>query len=138
MTGWLRHPGNRWLLLAALGVLVLIGFGLTRSFARDDGRYAGSPLKAWFNTLRSERWGLCCSGADGSAVSDVDWRSHDGAYQVRLDGAWIDVPDDAVVKAPNLFGRAMVWPMHGRFSGNGTFESLEGLTIRCFMPGPMG
>lgn len=70
-------------------------------------------------------------------MSEVGWRSSEGHYQVRLDGRWIDVPDDAVVKGPNLAGRAMVWPMHGSFSANGTFESLDGITIRCFMPGPM-
>jgi hypothetical protein len=49
----------------------------------------------------------------------------DGHYRVRLEGRWIDVPDDAVVTEPNRAGRTMVWPM--RFDGE-TF-------IRCFMPG---
>lgn len=37
----------------------------------DDGRYANSPLKPWFDQLQSAR-GLCCSVADGFAVSDPD------------------------------------------------------------------
>ena len=64
--------------------------------ARDDGRYANSPLKTWFDQLRSGK-GPCCSDADGTAVSDVDWETHDGHYRVRLDNQWIDVPDDAVI-----------------------------------------
>jgi hypothetical protein len=96
--------------------------------ARDlDGRYSNSPLKPWFDHLASRR-GLCCSMADGETVSDPDWDSKDGHYRVRLEGAWIDVPDDAVITEPNLFGRTMVWPV--RYEGNGVM-------IRCFMPGSM-
>src|SRR6266404_5829426 len=74
---------------------------------------AGHPeLNEWFNRLASGR-GLCCSFADGSAVSDVDWESKDGHYRVRLEGRWIDVPDDAVITEPNRAGRTMVWPMLG-------------------------
>ena len=36
--------------------------------ARDDGRYSLSPLKPWFDSLRSSK-GPCCSDADGFAVS---------------------------------------------------------------------
>jgi hypothetical protein len=94
--------------------------------ARDDGRYANSPLKSWFDSLRSGK-GPCCSDADGSAVADVDWESKDGHYRVRLHGEWIDVPDDAVITEPNRAGRTMVWPMWG----------TVGISIRCFLPGSM-
>jgi hypothetical protein len=94
--------------------------------ARDDGRYANSPLKSWFDSLRSGK-GLCCSDADGSVVSDVDWESKDGHYRVRLEGQWVDVPDDAVITVPNRFGRTMVWPVKG----------ASGISIRCFLPGSM-
>jgi len=99
----------------------------------DDGRFAGSPLKEWFNKLASGK-GLCCSFADGVSVADVDWdtggnrdtQSEGGHYRVRLNGQWIDVPDAAVVTEPNKFGPAVVWP----------FQDMLGKTqIRCFMPG---
>src|SRR5271169_288955 len=80
--------------------------------ARDlDGRYANSPLKPWFDQLASGK-GLCCSFADGKSVEDVDWDTGgaNGSFRVRLDGQWIDVPDEAVVKEPNRFGPAVVWP----------------------------
>jgi hypothetical protein len=35
--------------------------------ARDDGRFANSPLKTWFDRLASGK-GLCCSFADGATV----------------------------------------------------------------------
>jgi hypothetical protein len=96
----------------------------TPALAHDPSR---PELNGWFNKLQSGR-GLCCSFADGFAVSDVDWESKDGRYRVRLENIWIDVPDDALITEPNRAGRTMVWPM--RFDGQ-TF-------IRCFMPGSMG
>ena len=93
--------------------------------AHDDGRFAGSPLKAWFDQLASGK-GLCCSFADGLKVEDVDWDTLDGRYRVRLHGEWIPVPDAALVTEPNRFGPAVVWP----------YMDAEGATqIRCFLPG---
>ena len=89
----------------------------------------GHPeLDEWFNRLASGR-GLCCSFADGFAVSDVDWESKDGHYRVRLENNWIDVPDNALITEPNRAGRTMVWPLR-LYDGK--------ILIRCFMPGSMG
>jgi hypothetical protein len=41
--------------------------------ARDDGRFANSPLKPWFDRLASGK-GLCCSFADGFSVAKMDFR----------------------------------------------------------------
>ena len=110
--------------VSVAAVLLAVPAGLV--LARDDGRYATSPLKPWFDTLKSGK-GLCCSNADGRAVSDPDWESRDGHYRVRLDGEWIDVPDEAVIKEPNRAGRTMVWPIQGAM----------GTSIQCFLPGSM-
>jgi hypothetical protein len=93
--------------------------------ARDDGRFADSPLKPWFDRLASGR-GLCCSFADGFSVQDVDWDSQEGHYRVRIYGQWFVVPDAAVVTEPNRFGPAVVWPYNDRYGNT---------QIRCFMPG---
>ena len=93
--------------------------------ARDDGRFANSPLKTWFDQLASGK-GLCCSFADGVSVQDVDWDTQNGSYRVRLEGQWIVVPDVAVMTQPNRFGPAVVWP----------YQDARGATqIRCFLPG---
>jgi len=107
-------------------IALLVGLISQVSHARDDGRYANSPLKPWFDSLKSGK-GPCCSDADGYAVSDPDWESKSGHYRVRIDGEWYDVPDDAVITEPNRVGRTMVWPIKG----------WGGMTIRCFMPGSM-
>lgn len=108
------------------------------SFSRDNGKFAGSPLKPWFDHLHSGR-GPCCSDADGSVVQDADWESKDGHYRVRIPKVpydttdnpnfwvWVDVPDEAVITEPNQAGRTMVWPVYG----------AETPSIRCFLPGSM-
>jgi len=102
-------------------------------FARDDGRYAGDPLKSWFDSLASGR-GPCCSFADGFRIDDVDWEiqcatiagEQQCGYRVRIGGRWIDVPPEAVVQATNRYGPAVVWP----------YDDPNGQTqIRCFLPG---
>ena len=103
-----------------------------KAAARDlDGRYANSPLHGWFEGLRSGK-GPCCSDADGTALSDVDWESKDGHYRVRIEDQWWDVPDEAVIKEPNRVGRTMVWPVYVSPSGGPVR-----IDIRCFMPGSM-
>jgi hypothetical protein len=131
-----------------IGVVVLTAALLLAwqmAFGRDlDGRHANSPLKPWFDSLKSGK-GPCCSGADGWALNDPDWESKGGKYRVRvprhqwvpsreqpvppagLDMIWVDVEDSAVITEPNRAGRTMVWPIWGS----------DGLTIRCFMPGAM-
>ena len=120
-----QQQGGRTI-LPILCVVLQLGLVSQVSHARDDGRYANSPLKPWFDNLKSGR-GPCCSDADGYALADPDWESKSGRYRVRIDGEWHDVPDDAVITEPNRAGRTMVWPIKG----------WGGLTIRCFMPGSM-
>ena len=105
--------------------LCMLVSGPTGVSARDDGRYANSPLKPWFDQLASKK-GLCCSFADGVSVEDVDWDTQGASYRVRINGQWVVVPDAAVVTEPNKFGPAVVWP----------YQDNSGVTqIRCFIPG---
>jgi hypothetical protein len=120
------HRAGRWKKPLVIGS-VLLTLPLASGQARNlDGRYANSALKQWFDSLKSGK-GPCCSDADGSAVSDVDWESRGGRYRVRIEGEWHEVPEDAVITEPNRVGRTMVWPIKGYL----------GLSIRCFMPGSM-
>ena len=112
----------RVLTVVALCSIVFVPQSLS---ARDDGRFANSPLKPWFDKLASGK-GLCCSFADGQRVDDVDWDTQGDSYRVRLNGEWVVVPDAAVVTEPNKFGPAVVWP----------YQDYNGVTqIRCFIPG---
>ena len=119
-----------WSILFVWSVFIVWLFLYLPGHARDlDGHYAQAnpQMHEWFKSLHSTGSMVpCCDIADGKRVDDVDWQTKDGHYQVRLEGKWIDVPDDAVVTAPNKFGPAVVWP----------FSYGEGdIHIRCFMPG---
>lgn len=115
--------------LWTLAALIALGSGLAQ--ARDDGRYANSPLKPWFESLQSKQ-GHCCSDADGMTLKDVDWETKDGHYRVFIEGKWWEVPDDAVIKEPNRDGRTIVWPIYTLYR-----DTLRDIKIRCFMPGTM-
>ena len=109
-----------------LALLVGLTLLATPALAHDDGRYANSPLRSWFESLQSE-FGPCCSDADGYIVSDPDWESANGHYRVQIDGEWVVVPEGAVVTQPNRVGRTMVWKHY-----------IDGHPrVRCFMPGSM-
>lgn len=118
---------RRALVVLLFALAAIFSAAVNAAYPRDlDGRYAASPLKGWFDSLRSGK-GPCCSDADGTALADVDWRSDNGHYAVRIDGVWIDVPDEAVLREPNKDGRTIVWPIPG----------IAGTTIRCFIAGSM-
>ena len=115
----------RYRLIIAVAVVCITVFVPNHSLGRDDGRFANSPLKEWFDRLASKN-GLCCAFVDGVSVQDVDWDTQDGHYRVRIQGEWIVVPDAAVVTEPNRFGPAIVWPYNDRYGNT---------QIRCFIPG---
>ena len=107
-----------------IALLFLVGPVLAHDHTRPD-------LNKWFESLHSGK-GPCCSNADGTALSDVDWEIKGGHYRVRIEGQWIDVPDEAVIKEPNLAEKTMVWPVYERALG-----APAHIWIRCFMPGTM-
>lgn len=82
-------------------------------------------LNGWYENIQSVSGFPCCDGKD--AIPAEDWDTKDGHYIVMIYGQWINVPDSAIVKTPNLDGRALVW-----YRAN----SVPPL-IRCFLPGSM-
>ena len=80
----------------------------------------------WFKSLRNGMGGSCCDGADFVRVEDPDWDVEGGRYRVKLSGVWHVVPPQNVVKATNIVGYAIVWPV---MNGDGK------QSVRCFMPG---
>ncbi|MFK4650641.1 hypothetical protein ABIF97_000575 [Bradyrhizobium japonicum] len=103
-----------------LGLLLGLTALVTPALAHDG------PLKSWFESLQSE-FGQCCTDIDGYIVSDAHWESNSGRYRVIIDNEWVNVPNGAVIKEPNRFGRTMVWKNY-----------IDGHPrIRCFMPGSM-
>lgn len=112
--------------IAIFGWLVAVILSDARAMDMDGARAKRDPiLHEWFDKLASGK-GLCCSFADGRTIEDPDIDMNGAHYKVRIDDAWIDVPDDAIVTEPNKFGRPVVWPY---------FDINSILRIRCFLPG---
>lgn len=106
--------------IIALMLALMIGPALAHDYERPE-------LAPWFMQLRSGK-GPCCDGKDATHLSDVDWESKDGHYRVRIDGQWVDVPDEAVLNEPNLDGQTLVWIWYR----DGKPQ------VRCFMAGAGG
>ena len=105
----------------AILVIVLFLASMHGASARDDGRWAQSPLKEWFDGLRSGK-GSCCSDADGE---ETDYEMRDGSYWAPIEGVMTRVPPEALLTVPNKAGKAMKW----LYLENGK------LVFRCFIPG---
>ena len=86
-------------------------------------------LDDWYFSLRTPGGGPCCGGPkiDATTLDDVDWEVKNGRYRVRVEGQWLDVPDDKVLTEPNRARRTLVWLHYS----NGKPH------VRCFLPGPL-
>jgi hypothetical protein len=109
--------------LAPILVVAALLMSYTKASPHDHSR---PELDQWFKELRAKGGAPCCDGSDAHSVEDPNWEMKDGHYRVRLNGEWVDVPDEAVVAVPNKFGPALVWPYEGDKAHQG---------VRCFMPG---
>jgi hypothetical protein len=114
-----------FLIPTSFWIVFTLAFVHSCASAHDHNR---PELNSWFKSLQSGK-GPCCNGTEAVHVDDPDWQNDNGHYRVRLEGEWVDVPDDAVVRGPNMDGRAMVWP----YRRDGLLNQ-----IRCFMPGALG
>ena len=111
----------------SLLLLLVLTVPAMPALGRDDGRYADSPLKSWFETLRDE-FGQCCTVADGYIVSDPDWESDRGHYRVRLDGE-VGCRCLTAPSSSNQTGLGARW--------SGSITSNGHPRVRCFIPGSM-
>ncbi len=105
--------------LAVLAVVVG-----TPAVARDNGQFSNVPdtVRAWFKNAKSQRGIPCCDIADGHRT-DYDMR--DNQYWVPINGKWLPVPPEAVIRdSGNPTGDAVVW-----YSAYGEY-----VMIRCFFP----
>jgi hypothetical protein len=111
----------------------VFAFFMTTSIAFAGGDWKDSPLHDWFAGLASQR-GLCCSYADGVAITDAQWDIKDGHYRVFIYNQWIPVPDDAVVIEKNIYGQPVVWP-YTSWIENEDGQVQVTVNVRCFLPG---
>lgn len=103
------------LMVVGLIIGVVVCLMATPAPAHDSAR---PDLDKWFASLRNKNKYLCC---DKQEAKETEYDMRGNHYWVPVNGVWMEVPDDAVVKGPNRDGAALLW--------------LDGLDhIRCFMP----
>jgi hypothetical protein len=117
--------GSSWRFAMLVSLAVILPMSKIDHARAHDHEHP--ELNGWYASLHSGK-GPCCDGSDAKRVDDADWETKDSHYRVRIDGEWVDVPNEAVVDGPNRAGRTMVWPYY-----------IDGHPkARCFMPGSMG
>lgn len=92
--------------------------------------YAAQP--SWVDKLTNQTNNVCCFNYDGQRLEDPDWDTNKTAeypYKVKREGAWVEVPDWAVVTMKNQDGIARVW-WNVASDDTGNF-------VRCFLPGSL-
>lgn len=119
--------------ISVLVAFVILIVSCVVLLAHDKKHPITPEQRSWFNGLSSGK-GPCCADADGNVLQDNDWDTKDGHYRVFIDGEWNVVPDDAVVRQPNMYGPTMVW---GYPVWNGMGGGKMRFQIQCFMPGIM-
>jgi hypothetical protein len=114
--------------LATFGVIAFIAV----SEGRDNGQYAhvSKDVKNWIERLTDQGGTSCC--LTGDAVGPVEWEISANHYRVKINGRWIIVPNNTVIKGHNRLGYAVVWLYHVW-----SLETdVEMTYVRCFLPGP--
>ena len=108
------------LLTACVFILVAAAIGSAPA-APPDGADPNSPVGKWFQSLKQPGSGAsCCSIAD---CRPVDYRMGTGGYEAKLDGDWVHVPEERILRGQtNPTAHAIVCrsPVNG--------------SILCFVP----
>ena len=117
---------------ASLAGFFILAFLLTAAAVKAhdlDKHDNNSPeIRQWVTGLKNGTGVACCATADGWKPESVQWDMGTKGYKVMIEGVWVDVADDAVIRGPNKLGHAEVWYYH-----------VDGLPkVRCFLPGAEG
>ena len=117
------RPARRRAALLQPAALLLLALPAAASPPPD----ADPALHSWFDRQRNVRGMLCCSIADGHILSEDEWRSNGGFYEVFIRGDWYRILPSQMrdtAGGPNPTGRAIVW-----------YSVHDRVIIYCFAPG---
>lgn len=115
---------------------MIIEFALLLSLAQA-GEISQQAVDMVFSPQLQSKRAVCCNEFDGRAPEAI-WDLADGTipnvhYKVKIEGQWVNVPDDAVLDVPNKFGTAVVWFSMTRYGP----DKPPSFFIRCFLPGQL-
>jgi hypothetical protein len=98
--------GIEWMTRTILSLIVCTGVGASVSSLAAPPPNADPALATWFRSLKTPNGTACCDVADCRRASS---RMTPTGYEVRIDGQWIPVPWERVLRrTDNPTGEAVV------------------------------
>jgi len=118
-------------------LLLLSSPAWAHDWSHKDFAQANALERKWLQKQRHPKTNvLCCNDADGEQVEE-DIRN--GRYWINSNhtrGIWMLVPDEVVIREPNMHGRPVAW---FRWEGAGSIQTLPRDDLRpviyCYVPG---
>lgn len=77
--------------------------------AKDDGRYANSPNKLWYETQHDQNGAWCCNTSDGEGYQGDYTINQDGSVTLSLKTGPRTIAPYKVINVPNPTGNAVWW-----------------------------
>lgn len=125
-----------WVIVVAVVILAALGRPAHPRYVGAEPIQFSQEIQDWIKGLRSgQQRSPCCDLSDGDFTQQdlrvgADGRTH---FFATVEGEWVEVPDDAIVREPNRIGRPIVWVT--RWMG---LEGKPVTFVRCFLPGALG
>lgn len=132
--------------MIALALMLLLAVPASaHDWTHGDFAQSTPAQRNWLNKQRRPGTTFtCCSEADGEQVDEQIKYDSKGIgrywiYSKHTRGEWMLVPDEAVIREPNLHGRPVAWFRWGDAGGSSSTLPRSDLTptIFCFAPGPL-
>ena len=120
---------------ATLAVASALSLACISARGFDNGQWndVDPQTRQWFKSVRNPHGIPCCDIADGHPT---EWRPNEtGGYDAMIEGEWVPVPPQTMIRTTNPTGKAIVWyvPMlRGALYAGPTY------VIRCFVPEAQG
>ena len=115
-----------------IALLAFCAIGSATAMDREELKNVPPEVRALFENMKAPNGTVCCSYADGHRT---DYDIREGLYWVPIAGLWYPVPKEAVIRAPNPVGEAIVWYMPQVVDGIASGPMPEGKwRILCFLP----
>jgi hypothetical protein len=89
----------------------------------------------WLNRQRAIDGTKCCDRHDTHVGEGVEWRIERGRYQVRIQGAWRDVPPERVMR--HNPADPTPWPGQALLFWSPVPSHPDGFLLWCFFPEPL-
>lgn len=138
-----------WSAILAVVIVFVMFVAMSQTRAHDwhhhDFAQATPTQRNWLNKQRRPGTTFtCCNESDGEQVDEEIRYDHKGIARYWINskhtrGQWMQVPEEAVIREPNLHGRPIAWFRWA--APDGSFTTFPRADLRpeifCYVPGPL-